>query len=86
MFFGLSAIEIALWDIAGKAANAPLCRLLGGGVGDLKCYASLLRFTDPAVVRANVRRAKDGGFHALKGRRPRTGWSCRCKPTRTKSR
>ena len=66
LFFGLSAIEIALWDIAGKAANVPLCRLLGGGVGDLKCYASLLRFTDPAVVRANVGRAKDGGFHALK--------------------
>jgi L-alanine-DL-glutamate epimerase-like enolase superfamily enzyme len=66
LFFGLSAGEIALWDIAGKAANAPLCRLLGGGVGDLKCYASLLRFTDPAVVRANVGRAKDGGFHALK--------------------
>lgn len=26
----LSAIDVALWDIAGKAANAPMCDLLGG--------------------------------------------------------
>ena len=30
----ISAIEIALWDIAGKAAGLPVCKLLGGKVRD----------------------------------------------------
>jgi L-alanine-DL-glutamate epimerase-like enolase superfamily enzyme len=64
--FGISAVDIALWDIAAKAANAPLCQLIGGGVRDLACYASLVRFSDPSLVRANVRRAIDLGFRSLK--------------------
>ena len=31
---GVSAIEIALWDIAGKALNAPVYKLLGGKIRD----------------------------------------------------
>jgi L-alanine-DL-glutamate epimerase-like enolase superfamily enzyme len=64
--YGMSAVEIALWDIAGKAANAPVYRLLGGGAADLACYASMVRFTDASLVRDNVRRAIDDGFRALK--------------------
>jgi len=66
LIFGISALDIALWDIAGKAANAPVYRLLGGGAADLACYASLVRYSDPSLVRANVRRAIDAGFRSLK--------------------
>jgi L-alanine-DL-glutamate epimerase-like enolase superfamily enzyme len=64
--FGISAVDIALWDIAGKAANVPLCRLLGGGSAELGCYASLVRYTDPKLVRASVRQALEAGFGTLK--------------------
>jgi len=64
--YAMSAVDIALWDIAGKAANTPVYRLLGGGCGDLACYASLVRYSDPSTVRANVRRVIDAGFRTLK--------------------
>jgi L-alanine-DL-glutamate epimerase-like enolase superfamily enzyme len=37
---GMAAIDVALWDIAGKFYEAPIYELLGGHIRPLKCYAS----------------------------------------------
>jgi L-alanine-DL-glutamate epimerase-like enolase superfamily enzyme len=62
----LSAVDIALWDIAGKAAGVPIRNLLGGGQDDLACYASLDAYSDRELARAAVRRAVDAGFSSVK--------------------
>ena len=65
--YGLSAIDIALWDVAGKRANQPLYQLLGGTEAtSLAAYASLIRYADADLLRRNVRRAVESGYRHLK--------------------
>jgi L-alanine-DL-glutamate epimerase-like enolase superfamily enzyme len=65
--FALSGLDIALWDIAAKAANLPLHRLLGGsGQKSLPAYASLLKFRDPERVAARTRLAIQQGYKYVK--------------------
>ena len=47
----ISAIDIACWDIKGKALGVPVCTLLGGPVRRaLPCYASAIRYLrDPST-------------------------------------
>jgi L-alanine-DL-glutamate epimerase-like enolase superfamily enzyme len=66
IIFGLSGIDIALWDIAGKVARQPVHQLLGGGKPQLTCYASMIRYSDPKVVAANVERALGQGYRQIK--------------------
>jgi galactonate dehydratase len=45
IFSGISAFDIALWDIKGKALNLPVYKLLGGkNREDLRVYASQIQF------------------------------------------
>jgi len=45
VFAGMSAIDIACWDIRGKALGQPIYQLLGGKTNDtLRSYASQVQF------------------------------------------
>jgi galactonate dehydratase len=65
-----SAIEQALWDLAGKALDVPVCTLLGGSLRDqLSVYANVNRATKPrtpAGFAAAVKAAVADGFQAIK--------------------
>src|SRR6478736_2739804 len=67
----ISGIDIALWDLCGKALNAPVSRLLGGCYRDrIKPYASIL-FEEPGKLRAILELQLERGFRAIKmGWRP----------------
>ena len=67
VMYAMSGLDIALWDIAGKAAGKPLAELLGGARRtDFAAYASLVRYGDPALVARNARASVERGYRAIK--------------------
>ena len=65
--FALSGLDIALWDIQGKAKQQSLSELLGGAKHQsLPGYASLMRYGNTDLIKHNTERALEKGFGAIK--------------------
>jgi D-galactarolactone cycloisomerase len=67
VIYALSGVDIALWDLAGKAANQPLHRLLGSAARDtLPAYASLTRCSGPEAVAQSCQAVLAQGYRQIK--------------------
>ena len=65
----ISAIDTALWDIAGKEASKPVYELLGGPVKDeIPCYASNLHPVDFDKLEQEAIEYVEKGFDTMKMR------------------
>lgn len=63
----ISGIDIALWDIIGKALEMPVYKILGGGYRNrVRAYASTLFRPNPESMRQACREYLDQGFSAVK--------------------
>ncbi|CAJ2236791.1 galactonate dehydratase [Companilactobacillus paralimentarius] len=62
----ISGIEMALWDIKGKALNVPVYELLGGAVRDKIRVYSWIGGDRPSDVAKQARERVDNGFTAIK--------------------
>ena len=64
----MSGIDIALWDIRGKAVGWPLYKLLGGSARPIPAYAGgvSLGFQDPSALIDEARPHVEAGYKAVK--------------------
>jgi L-alanine-DL-glutamate epimerase-like enolase superfamily enzyme len=64
---GVSGIEIALWDLAGKAYGIPVYQMLGGKYRDrIRCYADTPSSDNPEVTADRIKRRMEKGFTFVK--------------------
>ena len=78
--FAISGVDIALWDIAGKAAGLPIWQLLGGTTAErLPAYASFMRYEDLATIEKRSAEAVAAGYGFIKlhERTPEAVAACR---------
>src|SRR5205809_2857206 len=64
---GVCGVEMACWDLAGKAYNVPIYQMLGGRFRDkIRCYADTTESHDPQVYGRRLKMRRDQGFTWLK--------------------
>jgi mandelate racemase len=61
----VSGLDMAFWDVLGRAAGKPLATLLGGSPRPIRAYDSYGAI-DPAADQAALRRSLDQGFRGIK--------------------
>ena len=63
----LSAVDIALWDIASQYYQVPIYMLLGGKYRDkIKAYGTFIPANEPAENKKIAKKLKEQGFASLK--------------------
>jgi L-alanine-DL-glutamate epimerase-like enolase superfamily enzyme len=65
----IAAVDIALWDLKGKAANMPVYQLLGGTNNTVPCYVTGGYYQDDKTVADLARECEtyvDMGYRAIK--------------------
>jgi L-alanine-DL-glutamate epimerase-like enolase superfamily enzyme len=64
---GVSGVEMALWDLAGKAYDVPVFQMLGGRFRDrIRCYADTDMSHDPKIYAQRLKKRMEEGFTWLK--------------------
>ncbi len=63
---GPASVDIALWDIIGKASNQPLYKLWGGAKDRVAAYASMMKLSTPEERAELAARLAAEGWKAIK--------------------
>lgn len=64
----LGALDVAFWDLKGKAEGKPVWKLLGGLKNTCPAYASALLWQEPAAMAQEAERHANNGFRRMKMR------------------
>jgi L-alanine-DL-glutamate epimerase-like enolase superfamily enzyme len=64
---GVCGVEMALWDLAGKAYNVPVYQMLGGKFRDkIRVYCDTTGSPDPKVFASRLKQRREQGYTWLK--------------------